>query len=263
MGGRLAGQLTPSEELTKTGVAMPDAPRAVPAELRLVAVGPGRERDNASAESVDVQPGLKVVYAKFAGSEFAMDGEDLPVISHRDILSVVAGGARQAGRTLPPVWAATRRRDRRAQGPTPTIRRLGPGDDGLVLEAAALFEHAPEGGATERFLRSGDHHLLVAHLGNEPAGFVTGVELTYPDKGTEMFLYELGVAEPFRRRGIGTALVSALKDLAVDLGCIDMWVLTDSRNECGMATYRAAGGTTSEPTEMLTWDLRQSSAALS
>jgi ribosomal protein S18 acetylase RimI-like enzyme len=43
---------------------------------------------------------------------------------------------------------------------------------------------------------------------------VTGVEMTHPDKGTEMFLYELGVADEHQGRGIGRALVSALADLA-------------------------------------------------
>ena len=45
-------------------------------------------------------------------------------------------------------------------------------------------------------------------------GFTTGVEMTHPDKGTEMFLYELEVTEAFRRRGIGFALLTQLKELA-------------------------------------------------
>jgi len=53
------------------------------------------------------------------------------------------------------------------------IRVLCPGDDGLVAAASHLFDG--------------------------PVGFVSGVEVTHPDKGTEMFLYELAVDETFRR----------------------------------------------------------------
>jgi ribosomal protein S18 acetylase RimI-like enzyme len=94
---------------------------------------------------------------------------------------------------------------------------------------------------------------VIAYVGEVPAGFVTGVELTHPDKGTEMFLYELSVAEPYRRRGIGAALVAALRDLAKERGCYGMWVLTDQENAAGLATYRAAGATARESAEMLTW----------
>jgi ribosomal protein S18 acetylase RimI-like enzyme len=64
--------------------------------------------------------------------------------------------------------------------------------------------------ATRRFLDEPGHHLLIAYDGDTPAGFVTGVELTHPDKGTEMLLYELAVAEKYRRRAIRKALVAAL-----------------------------------------------------
>jgi ribosomal protein S18 acetylase RimI-like enzyme len=84
---------------------------------------------------------------------------------------------------------------------------------------------------------------------------VTGVELTHPDKGTELFLYELGVDEGYRRRGIGRALVSALADLAVERGCYGMWVLTDADNEAALGTYRGAGGSQESPNVMLSWEL--------
>jgi GNAT superfamily N-acetyltransferase len=88
------------------------------------------------------------------------------------------------------------------------IRRLGPGDLRLLLAGAALFDAPPTELVAERFLSNEGHHLLYAvDDDGEPVGFVSGVETAHPDKGTEMFLYELSVAEAHRRRGIATALV--------------------------------------------------------
>ncbi|TMF06135.1 MAG: hypothetical protein E6I42_03000 [Chloroflexi bacterium] len=71
------------------------------------------------------------------------------------------------------------------------MRRLGPGDDALVLAAGHLFDSEAKPEAVARFLGDPNHHLLLAIAGGKPVGFVSGVELTHPDKGTEMFLYEL------------------------------------------------------------------------
>ena len=133
------------------------------------------------------------------------------------------------------------------------IHRVGPRDAAFVHRAAALFDNAPRDDATERFLRSDDHHLLLAMDGDEPVGFVSGVELTHPDKGVEMFLYELGVAEAARRRGVGTALVEALAAVAIDRGCRGMWVLTEEDNEAAIATYRRAGAMRDERTLLFEW----------
>ena len=96
--------------------------------------------------------------------------------------------------------------------------------------------------AAHRFLNAEGHHILVCYLDAGPVGFITGVEMTHPDKGTEMFLYERGVAGAFRRRGHGGALVRALAALARCRGCYGMWVGTESDNDAALATYRNAVG---------------------
>jgi ribosomal protein S18 acetylase RimI-like enzyme len=82
---------------------------------------------------------------------------------------------------------------------------------------------------------------------------VTGVETTHPDKGTEMFLYELAVAPEHRNRGIGRSLVRALADVARERGCYGMWVGTEEENAAAIATYRAAGSTPPDPSVTLDW----------
>ena len=134
------------------------------------------------------------------------------------------------------------------------IRRLGPGDERELERAGPCMDEPVQAAAATRFLNSEDHHVLVAYDGDSVAGFVTGVELTHPDKGTEMFLYELGVDTAFRGQGCGAALVRALAALARERECYGLWVLTDDDNEAALATYRAAGATRTSPSVMLSWD---------
>jgi ribosomal protein S18 acetylase RimI-like enzyme len=122
-----------------------------------------------------------------------------------------------------------------------------------VTAASDLFDHPVREEWADRFLAMPGHHLLVAYEDTVPAGIVTGVELTHPDKGTEMFLYELGVHPAYQRRGIGRALVSALAELARERGCYGMWVLTDDENLAALATYRGAGASESSRHTMLGW----------
>jgi ribosomal protein S18 acetylase RimI-like enzyme len=133
------------------------------------------------------------------------------------------------------------------------IQRMGPGDDERVNAAGHLFDYPTRSDAVNRFLMDPNHQLLIAYSGDVPAGFVTGVEVTHPDKGTEMFLYELAVDEAHRRQGIGTALVEALRDLARERGCYGMWVLTDDDNAAAGATYRKAGGEVESQPLMFSW----------
>jgi ribosomal protein S18 acetylase RimI-like enzyme len=133
------------------------------------------------------------------------------------------------------------------------IRTLGPGDAAAVAEAGHLFDTAIDAGATARFLVATGHHLLIAYDNDRPVGFVSGVELTHPDKGTEMFLYELAVDESARRRGIGTALVQGLITLARERGCYGMFVFTDDDNAAARGTYRRSGGREVSQQLMVEW----------
>jgi ribosomal protein S18 acetylase RimI-like enzyme len=132
------------------------------------------------------------------------------------------------------------------------IVRLAPGDEPVVLAAPDLFDAPPTQEWTARFLASEGHHLLVA-LEDVAVGFVSGVETTHPDKGTEMFLYELSVAPEHRNRGVGRALVGALADLARERGCYGMWVGTEADNGAALAAYRAVGAGPPEPSVTVTW----------
>jgi ribosomal protein S18 acetylase RimI-like enzyme len=138
---------------------------------------------------------------------------------------------------------------------TVRLRWITAADADAVSASGHLFDNAVRPDWIRRFLAQPNHHLCIAYSGGEPAGFVSGMELTHPDKGTEMLLYELGVADPFQRRGIGRALVAALTDRARDRGCYGMWVLTDTDNEPAIRTYQSAGGGDRSDPVMLTWQL--------
>lgn len=127
-------------------------------------------------------------------------------------------------------------------------------DAATVAEGGHLFDDPPTAEASDRFVAEPGHHLLFARDDDGALlGFVSGVETTHPDKGTEMFLYELGVDEAARGRGVGTALVEALADLARSRGCNGMWVGTEPDNEAALATYRRAGGRDEGEFVMLAW----------
>ncbi|GGS31184.1 N-acetyltransferase [Streptomyces badius] len=123
-----------------------------------------------------------------------------------------------------------------------------------LLAAGHLFDTPPREEWAARFLAADGHVLLIAYVDGVPAGFVSGIEMLHPDKGTEMCLYELAVDDPFRRRGIGGALTRALVDLAREQGCYDVWVGVEPDNEAALATYRSTGAKDEGRFAMLVWE---------
>ena len=89
LGDRVVVKPTPREEMTKSGIVLPDTAKEKPQEGTVIAVGPGRILDDGKREAMDVKQGQKVLYAKYAGTEFKVEGEDLLIVSQKDILAVV------------------------------------------------------------------------------------------------------------------------------------------------------------------------------
>jgi len=131
------------------------------------------------------------------------------------------------------------------------IVELQPGDEARVLSAADLFDDEPTERWTAAFLAREGHHLLLAFDGDRAVGFVSGVETIHPDKGIELFVYELGVDEDHRRRGIALALLERLEAIAAERGCRGMWVATEPDNVAALATYRSAAYDAPEPCVVL------------
>ncbi|MEO9325186.1 GNAT family N-acetyltransferase [Nocardioides sp. C4-1] len=114
-----------------------------------------------------------------------------------------------------------------------------------VEAAAHLFEHDLRPDAVRRFLGDSAHHLILAYDGDKPVGMVTVIEMHYPDRGTEMFIYDMRVDESQRGRRIGHAMLDALESLAFDTQSRGVWVVTGTgeRNAGARATFKSRGAT--------------------
>ena len=89
LGDRVIVKPTAREEMTKSGIVLPDTAKEKPQEGTILAVGPGRILDDGKREQIDVKKGDSVLYAKYAGTEFKIDDEELLIVSQKDILAIV------------------------------------------------------------------------------------------------------------------------------------------------------------------------------
>ena len=79
-----------SEETTASGLVIPDTAKEKPQQGEVLAVGPGRRAENTGElVPLDVAKGDTVVYSKYGGTEITVDGEDLLILSSRDVLAKV------------------------------------------------------------------------------------------------------------------------------------------------------------------------------
>jgi chaperonin GroES len=89
LGDRVVIQPSAREEVTKSGILLPDTAKEKPQEGTILAAGPGKILDDGKREAMDVKVGDRVLYSKYAGTEFKVDGEELLIVSQKDILAIV------------------------------------------------------------------------------------------------------------------------------------------------------------------------------
>jgi chaperonin GroES len=77
----------PREEVSKGGIVLPDTAKEKPQEGEILAVGPGKVTDDGKRIALEVKVGDTVVYSKYAGTEFKLDGEEVVILRESDILA--------------------------------------------------------------------------------------------------------------------------------------------------------------------------------
>ncbi|HEY3879209.1 MAG TPA: co-chaperone GroES [Trebonia sp.] len=86
---RIVVQPLEAEQVTASGLVIPDTAKEKPQEGKVLAVGPGRFDDKGARVPVDVKVGDVVLYSKYGGTEVKYSGEEYLVLSARDVLAVI------------------------------------------------------------------------------------------------------------------------------------------------------------------------------
>ena len=89
VGDRVVVKPAPKEEVTRSGIVIPDTAKEKPQEGIVVAVGNGRLLDNGDRAAIGVHEGERVLFAKYGGTEFKLDNEEYLVLKENDILAII------------------------------------------------------------------------------------------------------------------------------------------------------------------------------
>ncbi|HXN14132.1 MAG TPA: co-chaperone GroES [Candidatus Acidoferrales bacterium] len=89
LGDRILVKRVKEEERTKGGIIIPDTAKEKPQEGKIVAVGKGKRDDSGKLIPIEVKEGDKILFGKYSGSEFKLEGEDLLILREDDILGII------------------------------------------------------------------------------------------------------------------------------------------------------------------------------
>jgi chaperonin GroES len=89
LGDRVVVKPLGREEVTKSGIVLPDTAKEKPQRGTIIAAGHGRRDDDGERVPLDVKIGDEVLFAKYAGTEFKLDDQELLILGEKDILAIV------------------------------------------------------------------------------------------------------------------------------------------------------------------------------
>jgi len=89
LGDRVVIKPLAAEEKTASGIVLPDTAKEKPQEGEIVAVGSGKLLENGQRVAMEVKVGDRIIYSKYAGTEFKIDGDEHLILNERDILAIV------------------------------------------------------------------------------------------------------------------------------------------------------------------------------
>jgi chaperonin GroES len=90
LGSRVVVKALEREEITKSGIVLPDTAKEKPQEGKILAVGPGdRHPDTGQRIPVELKEGDRILFQKYAGTDFKLDDEELLILSEKDVLAIV------------------------------------------------------------------------------------------------------------------------------------------------------------------------------
>lgn len=89
LGDRLVVKRLEKEQVTASGIVLPETAKEKPDEGEVVAVGPGRTNDKGERVPLEVKEGDKVLFTKYGPSEVKVDGEELLILNEADVLAIV------------------------------------------------------------------------------------------------------------------------------------------------------------------------------
>jgi ribosomal protein S18 acetylase RimI-like enzyme len=122
------------------------------------------------------------------------------------------------------------------------IRRLTPHDAAILARVAdGVFDEPVDPARLAAYLEAPGHFLLVALAGDRVVGQCAAVIHRHPDKRTELYVDEVGVAPGFRRRGLARRLLDEMLALGRAAGCAEAWVGTEPDNRPARALYESRG----------------------
>jgi chaperonin GroES len=88
LGDRVLIEPLEREDITKSGIVLPDTAKEKPVEGTVISVGSGRIDDKGQKHALEVKAGNKVLYGKYAGTEIKIEGKDYLIVSEKDILAI-------------------------------------------------------------------------------------------------------------------------------------------------------------------------------